>query len=155
MPLKKRDAERLLGLLWDFRSTADEDEECSSDNAVFGKAISMLHAYLTDVLPATQRKVKITLAQETIEVTIAPQLDVQLVEMACKANRELGIHLQSLDGLAGAQDSFCHVFISRLDRGSVAEREGVLKRGDIVVEVNKRSLMHVSLDRARSASVPY
>ena len=153
MPLKKTDAERMLRLLWEFRSIADENEEWSGDCAAFRKAISMLHAYLTDVLPATQRQVKIHLAQRTIEVTIAPQLDLQWVEMDCKANRELGIQLQSLDGLVRAQDNFCPVYISGMERASVAEREGVLKRGDIVVEVNQRSLMHVSLDQARSVSV--
>ena len=150
MALKKGDAERMLRLLWEFRSIADEKEERSGDNAAFRKAISMLHAYLTDVLPATQRKVKIHLEEKAVEVTIAPQLDLQWVEMDCKANRDLGIHLQSLDGLVRSRDNFCPVYISRMDRASVAEREGVLKRGDIVVEVNQRSLMHVSLDRARS-----
>ena len=153
MPLKKGDAERMLRLLWEFRGIADENEERSGDNAAFRQAISMLHAYLTDVLPATQRRVKILLDHKALEVTIAPQLDLQWVEMDCKAkNRELGIHLQSLDGLVRAQDNFCPVYISRMDRASVADREGVLKRGDIVVEVNQRSLMHGSLDRARSVS---
>lgn len=50
MPLYRRDAERGLKLLWELLP-ANKDSE-SRD--AYGRAISGLHVYLSDMLPASQ-----------------------------------------------------------------------------------------------------
>ena len=50
MPLLRQDAERGLSLLWEFLPVAYASE-CTQG---FSQAISGLHLFLTDVLPASQ-----------------------------------------------------------------------------------------------------
>lgn len=50
MPLLRRDAERGLSLLWEFMSEAKDPKSRDA----YGKAISGLHVYLTDMLPASR-----------------------------------------------------------------------------------------------------
>jgi len=50
MPMHRRDAERSLNLLWEFMSIVENSESTK----VYSQAISSLHLFLTDVLPASQ-----------------------------------------------------------------------------------------------------
>ncbi len=63
MPLNRQDAERALNLLWELLSEASSSE--SESTPVFNQAISSLHLFLSDILPASQpcirAKVKVSL----------------------------------------------------------------------------------------------
>lgn len=151
MPLSKRDADRCLHLLWDCRSHSQAPKQ----RQAYGQAIASLHAYLTDVLPATLPCVRAkSLHGGPGVVEIFPDQDarVQDIDLCVEEGEKLGIVLDSVDvnEWCGAVSSNASpIAIALLRPNSVAAKDGRLARGDQVLYINSHSLSQVSLQRAR------
>ena len=155
MPVKKGDAERLLNLLWELKIEALKERDEKSEEIIlpeedqaFSNAISMLHCYLTDVVPTITQSHHLALPDTDthIDISISPNANVQWVEFSCRTSRDPGLHLESFHEAVGGTYI---VFISQVEKGTVAEQVGVFKRGDIILKINKHSLARVSIERAR------
>ena len=153
MPLKKEDAERVLELLWEFGAAAtagdekDEVEEVKKDGEAFLQAISMLQAYLTDILPTTQPSLRVAVGNSAVNIPLTSQAKPRLVKITCRGQQKLGVEIQRVEESTVA-GNFHPFFISRIEDGSVAISTR-LRVGDIVLEINDRPLTDVTLDRAR------
>ena len=144
MPIGRKDAERGLELLWEFRSKTDDPIQRSA----YEQAIASLHAFLTDVLPASQPCVRAKVKDGFVELHPTQEAPVQVVELKCVEGEKIGLFLDRVNGWG--VDEVSSIVIGLVKRGSVAARDSTLKRGDQVLEVNGHSLAQVSLDRARS-----
>ena len=153
MPLNKSDAERALDTLWHLRSHTEEVEELDFlpvEDAAFSKAISILHCYLTDVLPIVHPSIKYP-EDNNIQVTINSEADLQQVEVICSTNRDPGLTL-----LNYSIQSHHYYFISQIEKGTVADRAGIFKRGDVILDINNHNLSRVTPEKTRyifSASI--
>lgn len=146
MPLNKSDAERALDTLWHLRSHTEEVEELDFlpvEDAAFSKAISILHCYLTDVLPIVHPAIKYP-EDNNIQVTINSEAELQQIEVICSTNRDPGLTL-----LNYSFQSNHYYFISQIEKGTVADRAGVFKRGDVILDINNRNLSRVTPEKAR------
>ena len=146
MPLGRSDADRGLDLLWEFHREAEGEEE----RAAYAEAISSLHSYLTDLLPASQPLLRARAKEGFIDVRPPHETPVQSVVLHCDAGERLGLSIDcvSVSKWGNSSDVSPYV-VSLLKPGSAADREGSLRRGDQLVEVDGRPLAHVSLERAR------
>lgn len=154
MPLKKEDAERVLGLLWELwefnkASTTidegqDEPEDVKKDKEAFFQAISMLQSYLTNILPAAQPSLRIN---EAVHISLTSQSRPQTVKLTCGGQQKLGIELQQVDESTPGVGNFYRFYVSHIEKESIAKAS--LKVGDIVLEINGRPLVDVTLERAR------
>ena len=148
MPLGRSEAERSLELLWEFRSKAEDPQQRSA----YEQAISSLHAFLTDVLPASQPCIRAKVKNGVVEIPHKYDTPVEVVKLLCDPSNKLGLSLDSVNALVSGCDlSSSPIVISLVKHGSVASRDGTLRRGDQVLEINGHSLAHVSLERARYA----
>ena len=143
MPIGRKDAERGLELLWEFRNKTDDPIQRSA----YEQAIASLHAFLTDVLPASQPCVRAKVKDGFVELHPTQEAPVQVVELKCIEGEKIGLCLDRVNGWG--VDEVSSIVIGLVKRGSVAARDSTLKRGDQVLEVNGHSLAQVSLDRAR------
>ena len=151
MPLKRREAEKLLDLLWEYRLSAKETSEKDvregsvrleeKDEAAFSKAISVLHCYVTDILPSVQPTLQLP---DSSIVSVCPDAVVQELEIPCNTTRDPGLVLESY---ASASNTI--LFVSRVEKGTICDTAGVFKRGDILLQINNRSVAHLSVDKAR------
>ena len=146
MPLGRSDADRGLDLLWEFHREAEGEEE----RAAYAEAISSLHSYLTDLLPASQPLLRARAKEGFVDVRPPHETPVQSVVLHCDAGERLGLSIDcvSVSKWGNSSDVSPYV-VSLLKPGSAADREGSLRRGDQLVEVDGRPLAHVSLERAR------
>ena len=153
MPLKSKDAERLLSLLWDAKTKSDGEEAKELDflpeeqNAL-SKAISMLHCYLTDVVPTfTMSPGLVGEADSQIsQFYIDCEAEVQNIEFSCTTTRDPGFNFESFHNPLSHANM---IYISHIDKGTIADRVGIFKRGDVILEINKHPLARVSVERAR------
>ena len=143
MPIGRKDAERGLELLWEFRNKTNDPIQRSA----YEQAIASLHAFLTDVLPASQPCVRAKVKDGFVELHPTQEAPVQVVELKCIEGEKIGLCLDRVNGWG--VDEVSSIVIGLVKRGSVAARDSTLKRGDQVLEVNGHSLAQVSLDRAR------
>ena len=150
MPLGRGEAERSLSLLWEFvRET--EDPELRS---AYGKAISSLHSYLTDVLPACQPSLLAKGKDGPVEIHPKEDAPIRIVELLGGKEERLGLGLDSVSAAnsnssEGSYGGISPIVISQVKSGGIAARNGSLNRGDQLLEINGHSLAHVSLERAR------
>ena len=149
MPLKRREAEKLLDLLWECRLAAEESSEKDQwgqledkDEVAFSKAISILHCYVTDILPSVQPTLQ--LPDSSIEVSVCQDAVTQELEIPCNTTRDPGLVLESYTSAGNRL-----VFVSRVEKGTICDSAGVFKRGDILLQINNRSVAHLSVDKAR------
>lgn len=143
MPIGRKDAERGLELLWEFRSKTDDPIQRSA----YEQAIASLHAFLTDVLPASQPCIRTKVKDGFLELHPTQEAPVQVFEFKCVGNEKIGLCLDRVNGWGA--DEVSSIVISLVKPGSVAARDSTLKRGDQVIELNGHSLAQVSLERAR------
>ena len=150
MPLGRSDADRGLDLLWEFHREAEGDEE----RAAYAEAIASLHSYLTDLLPASQPLLRARAKEGFVDVRPLHETPVQSVVLTCNEGEKLGLSIDcvSLSKWGNSSDVSPYV-VSLVKPGSAADREGSLRRGDQLVEVDGRPLAHVSLERARLSFV--
>lgn len=152
MPLKRREAEKLLDLLWKCRIAAKERSEEDGnedtarledrDEAAFSKAISILHCYITDILPSVHPTLQ--LSGSGVEVSVCPDAVVQELAMPCDTTRDPGLVLQSYTS-SGTR----LLFVSRVEKGTICDNAKIFKRGDILLQINGHSVAHLSTERAR------
>lgn len=147
MPLSKRDAERCLLLLWDYMSLAEAPEE----RQAYEKAISSLHAYLTDILPASLPCFK----DGVMEIFPDQDANTQRIVLSVFPEEKLGIGLDSVDvdGWSESAIAISPIVVSLLIPNSIAAKDGRLARGDQILSINDHSLSQVSLQRARSVHI--
>ena len=143
MPIGRKDAERGLELLWEFRSRTDDPIQRSA----YEQAIASLQAFLTDVLPASQPCIRTKVKDRFLELHPTQEAPVQVFELKCVGNEKIGLCLDRVNGWGANEVS--SIVISLVKPGSVAARDSTLKRGDQVIELNGHSLAQVSLERAR------
>ena len=148
MPIGRKDAERGLELLWEFRSKTDDPIQRSA----YEQAIASLHAFLTDVLPASQPCIRTKVKDGFLELHPTQEAPVQVFELKCVGNEKIGLCLDRVNGWGA--DEVSSIVISLVKPGSVAARDSTLKRGDQVIELNGHSLAQVSLERARYTPPP-
>lgn len=145
--MKSRDAEKLLKLLWDakikhLKSKEDDDKGLllPEEESALSQAISMLHCLITDVIPSFS-------ADHAALQVMSDEAEIQHVEFLCTTTRDPGLHFESFSN--AAMSSSTVIYISYIEKGTVADRVEIFKRGDIVLEVNGHSLARVSVERAR------
>lgn len=144
MPISRSNANRCLQLLWECSSHAEAPEQ----SLAYKKAISSLHAYLTDILPVTLPCVHAhTQRGELVEIYPDQDARVQVVDLSVDEGEKLGVVLDCTD--VNATNTASPIVVALLRPHSVAARDGRLSRGDQVVSINGRSLSKVSLERAR------
>lgn len=148
MSLSKRNADRCLQLLWECRSHT----ELAEQRQAYGQAISSLHAYLTDVLPATLPCVRANAQHGVIELFQDQDATVQDVDLILDEGDKLGIVLDKINvnEWSGGVSTASPIAISLVKPSSVAGKDNRLARGDQVLTINGHSLSQVSLQRARS-----
>ena len=156
MPLRRGEAERSLSLLWEFAQKTEDPELRSA----YGKAISSLHSYLTDVLPACQPSLLAQGKNGPVEIHPKEDVPVRIVELLGDKEEKLGLGLESISAVntsgsgsssstSDGSDGISPIVISQVKSGSIAAKNGSLNRGDQLLEINGHSLAHVSLERAR------
>ena len=142
MPIGRAQAERCLKLLWEFRSQAEDAEQRSS----YENAISILHAYLTDILPAVWPHLVAKTKNGLVEIAQKGDVPIRHVELRCEAGQKLGVRLDCLKEYIG--EGVSPILVSYVQPGSAAAKEGMLQKGDQVLEINDHSLVNASLNRA-------
>ena len=146
MPLVRKDADRGLELLWEFHNEAEDDGQ----RAAYVEAISSLHSYLTDLLPAGQPSLRAKVKGGFVELYPHHETPVKCVQLNCGDGDKLGVFIDSVCVSESASSGEISPFVvTHIIPGSAADREGSLRRGDQLVEVDSRPLTHVSLERAR------
>lgn len=145
MPLGRKDADRGLELLWEFHNQAESAEQRSA----YAEAICSLHAYLTDLLPASQPSLKAKVKEGFVEIHPRDESPVKVVQLFCNKGEKLGLSIDSVSVGEWGRSEVSPFVVSLVKPGSVADKENSLRRGDQLVEVNGRPLAHVSLERAR------
>lgn len=148
MPLSKKDAERCLHLLWDYMPLSVD----SVQRQAYERAISSLHAYLTDVLPASLPCVRARSPDGVIEIFLSQDAHLQEVDLDIDVGEKLGLVLDSVHVNGGSgmgQQAASPIVISLLRPNGAAAKDGRLARGDQVLHINGHSLAQVSLQRAR------
>lgn len=145
MPISRVNADRCLQLLWECRSRVEAPEQAKA----YEEAISTLHVYLTDLLPATLPCVRAQAEHGVVE--IFPNLEARVQDIHLKVNEgeKLGIVLDCTDVNGGLSNAGSPIVITLIRPHSVAARDGRLARGDQVLYINSHSLSQVSLQRAR------
>lgn len=80
-----------------------------------------------------------------------------MVDLEVAPGDKLGIVLDSIrvDSISSLSQGMSPVVVSLLSPGSVAARDGRLRRGDQVLEINGHSLRLASLERARYLATIY
>ena len=145
MPLSKRDAEKCLNLLWDYLPLSEAEDE----RRAYGSAISSLHAYLTDVLPASQPCVRARYPDGVVEILLGDHAECERkVDLYLSEGEKLGLVLDRVD-VFGEGDAASPIVISLLKPSGAAAKDGRLSRGDQILQVNGYSLAKVSLQRAQ------
>jgi len=145
MPLSKKDAEKCLHLLWDYLPLSEAEEE----RRAYSSAISSLHAFLTDVLPASQPCVRARYPDGVIEILLGDQTErEQKVDLYLNEGDKLGLVLDCVD-VFGEGDAASPIVVSLLRPSGVAAKDRRLSRGDQILQVNGYSLAKVSLQRAQ------
>ena len=97
----------------------------------FLQAISMLQAYLTDILPTTQPSLRVAVGNSAVNIPLTSQAKPRLVKITCRGQQKLGVEIQRVEESTVA-GNFHPFFISRIEDGSVASTR--LRVGDIVLE---------------------
>lgn len=158
MPLRSKDAEKLLQILWDakIKGLQQKDEESNeifqpSEEKALSTAISMLHCFVTDVAPSFNRHYS-THLQNTFSNSVALQVlsgqaEVQYVEFVCSTTRDPGILFESYSN--PLTQSTMIIYVSHVETGTIADNVGIFERGDIILEINGHSLARVAVERAR------
>ena len=149
MPISRNSADRCLQLLWECRGQTKAPAQLEA----YKQAISSLHAYLTDVLPATLPCVRAQAAHGVIEIFPDPDAPAQDIELNIEEGAKLGIVLDSVD--VNGLNTASPIVVSLLRPHSVATRDGRIARGDQVLSINGHSLTQVSLQRARYDKLHY
>ena len=145
MPLHKREAERGLRLLWDFMVQARNPQE----QLAYEQAISSLHAYLSDILPASQPCLQARMSDGgTVEIRQDQDAAVLIVDLYLSEDEKLGIVLDSVH-VHSWGGGVSPIVISSVKPASAAHKDNQLRRGDQVLEINGHSLAQASLQRAR------
>ena len=144
MPLSRSNADRCIQLLWEYKCHAQDSEQLQA----YGQAISSLHVYLTDVLPATLPCVRAQSDHGMMEIFPDQDARVQDVDLSMEEGEKLGIVLDCID-VTGSVSTASPIVIALLRPHSVAARDGRLARGDQIVSINGHTLSQVSLQRAR------
>lgn len=145
MPLGRKDADRGLDLLWEFHDKAENDEQ----RAAYADAISSIHSYLTDLLPATQPSLRAKVKKGYLEIRPRLEAPLRTVQLHWGEGERMGL---SIDSVSVSEWNSCKVspvVVSLVTPGSAADKEGSLQRGDQLVEIDGRPLAQVSLERAR------
>ena len=147
MPLGRKDADRGLGLLREFyEEIKNEDEQALS---VYEEAIASLDAYLTNLLPASQPSLQAKVKGGLQEIHPHCEAPIRVVNLHCKLGEKLGVSIESVSLNEWGSSEVSPFFISSVKPGSAAEKEGTLRRGDQVMEVNRCPMAQVSQERAR------
>ena len=172
MPMLREDAERSLRVLYDVRSlnnTSSNDEE----KLAVEQAIAILEAHLSS-LPSTSNRLGSEASDDSKRpaefwsrynsTRRSPVLEegrsISVLEFASVPTEGLGINLVEEDrGVPGihsrpsSPNGFPNVAssvaVGSIDPGSVAELDGRLRSGDLLLEVNGHTLAKVSVERAR------
>lgn len=144
MSLSRCNVERCLHLLWEYSSQTDVPEQLQA----YGQAISGLHAYLTDVLPATLPCVRAKAQHGVVEIFPDEGARAQEVELYLEDGDKLGIVLDCID-VNGAVSTASPIAIALIRPNSAAAKDNRLARGDQVLCIGGHSLSKVSLQRAR------
>ena len=144
MSLTKRNADRCLHLLWEYRSHSESPEQ----RQAYEQAISSLHAYLTDVLPATLPCVRATAEHGVIELFQDQEARAQDVNLLLDEGEKLGIVLDRID-VNEWSGGGSPIAIALIKPASAAAKENRLARGDQILCINGHVLSQVSLQRAR------
>ncbi len=164
MPLKSKDAEKLLGILWDVKMenlrVKEEDKEhpiLQEEEHTLSKAISMLHCYVTDITPSFHsssipipQDIYSDIIYDGVLQVLNDEAQVQHIEFLCSTTRDPGLHFESF---TNAISNTRVIYISYIDRGTVADRVEVFQRGDVVLEINGHSLARVSIERVRYENI--
>ncbi len=144
MPLLKHDAERCLHLLWEYRSLTKDSGKLKA----YDSAISGLHAYLSDILPATLPCVKARAKDGIVELFRDQDARVNDFTLDLCDGDKLGLRLDSVD-VNESGSSSSPIVIMGIGPNSAATRDGRLARGDQVISINGHSMAKVSLQRAQ------
>jgi hypothetical protein len=147
MSLTKLNADRCLHLLWECRSRT----EAAGQRQAYEQAISSLHAYLTDVLPATLPCVRANAEHGIIEL-FQDEARAQEVHFLLEEGDKLGIVLDKINVNTGVNTA-SPIAIALIKPSSVAAKDNRLARGDQVLCINSHFLSQVSLQRARYAFI--
>lgn len=145
MPLSRLGADKCLQLLWECKSRAEAPEQLQA----YQHAISSLHAYLTDVLPATLPCVRAQAKHGVVEIFTHQDTCTQEIEIFLQQGEKLGIELDSIDVIPSSVGTASPIVITLLRPNGAAAKDGRIARGDQVLSINNHSLSKVSLQRAR------
>lgn len=145
MPLGRKDADRGLDLLWEFHREAEDEGQ----RAAYAEAIASLHSYLTDLLPASQPALRAKVKGGFVSVHPRNESPLRCVHLNCGEGEKLGLHIDSVSVSDCDSGEVSPIVISLVKPGSAADKEGSLRRGDQLVEVDGRPLVHLSLERTR------
>ena len=159
MPLSSKDAERLLDILWDakiknLQKKEEKGEEYgiqSGQEKALSNAISMLHCFVTDIAPTYNPA---NLLHNSAGYYAALQVlngeaDVQDVEILCSTTRDPGMHFECFTAPDGWIGTNRVVYVSHIEKGTVADRAEIFRIGDVVLTINGHSLTRVSLEKIR------
>lgn len=146
MPLGRKEAEKILKLLWEFRNRSDKPDKRTS----YERAITSLHSYLAEVLPASKPSLWAKTKNGPVEIHQEEDVPIRLVQLFCGKDEKLGLALDVVDIMCDLSP----IVIFHVKPGSVSAKEGSLRRGDQLLEINGHSLAYVSLERARYAHLP-
>ncbi len=145
MPLSRQGADKCLQLLWECRSQTKAPEQLQA----YQHAISSLHAYVTDVLPATLPCVRAQAKHGVVEIFTHQDTRSQDIELVLEQGEKLGIVLDSIDVTPGSVSTASPIAVSLLRPNCAAAKDGRIARGDQILYINGHSLSQVSLQRAR------
>lgn len=148
MSLTKRNADRCLHLLWECRSHTEAPEQ----KQAYVQAISSLHAYLTDVLPATLPCVRANAQHGVIELFQDQDTRAQDIDISVSEGDKLGVVLDRVnvnEWPGGHVSTASPIAIALIKPNSAAAKDNRLARGDQILCINNHSLSQVSLQRAR------
>lgn len=144
MPISRSNADRCLRLLWEYGCQVQAPEQVLA----YRQAISSVHAYLTDVLPAALPCVRAQAQHGVVEIFPDQNARVQDIDLSMDEGEKLGIVLDCID-VDGSVSTASPIVVALLRPHSVAAKDGRLARGDQVISINGHTLSQVSLQRAR------
>lgn len=140
--------------MWEFAQKTEDPELRSA----YAKAISSLHSYLTDVLPACQPSLLARGKNGPVEIHPKDDVPIRVVELHGDKEEKFGLALDNVSArstsssgptTSDGSNGISPIVISQVKSGSIAAKSGSLNRGDQLLEINGHSLAHVSLERAR------
>ena len=131
-------------MLWECSFHAE-----AAEKVAYQKAITSLHAFLTDILPATLPCVRAKAEHGVIELFADQDARTQEIDLYLEEGEKVGVVLDRIDVTEWSGGPASPIAIALIRPNSAAAKDNRLARGDQILYVNGHSLSQVSLQRAR------